>query len=118
MSGGRKQRCLDEVGLVWRARAKARMRAPAVVEIQITAEASAGFSNAGISVQIDFLILHRAPEPLDKHIVTPSSLAVHADRDLVLQQQPSEVTAGKLTSLEALLYVKRVLPGLFHDRAG
>src|ERR1700739_1734256 len=82
-SGGRQQRGLGEVGLVRGARAKARMRAHAIVKVQIPAKPGAGLGDTDVGVQIDLFILHRAPEPLDKHIVTPGCLAIHADRDAV-----------------------------------
>ena len=64
-SGGRKQRGLGEVGYIRRARTKARMRAPAIIEIQIPAKPGAGLGNTGIGVQIYLLVFHRAPEPLE-----------------------------------------------------
>ena len=98
-SGGRQQRGLGEVGCIRRARAEAGMWAPPIIEIQIPAEPSAGLCDAGIGVQIHLFVFHRAPEPLDKHVVAPGRLAIHADRDLVLQQQPGEVAAGELAAL-------------------
>jgi len=32
-------------------------------------------------MQIDLLIFHGAPEPLDKHVVALGRLAIHADYD-------------------------------------
>jgi len=45
--------------------------------------------DAVVGVQVDMLVLHRAPESLDKDVVHPSSLAVHADLDLVGLQDAS-----------------------------
>jgi hypothetical protein len=61
-------------------------------------------------VQIHLFVFHRAPEPLDKHVVAPSRLAIHADRDLVLQQQPGEVTAGELAALIGVEYLRPTVP--------
>jgi hypothetical protein len=43
-------------------------------------------------------VFHRPPKPFDKHIVAPGSLAIHADRDLVLKKKSRERFAGKLAS--------------------
>jgi hypothetical protein len=64
-SRGCKQGCLGKVGSIRRASTKARMRAPAIVEIQVPAKPGARLGDAGIGVQIHLLILHRAPEPFD-----------------------------------------------------
>jgi len=39
--------------------------------------------DAVLGVQLDMLVLHRAPEPLDKDVVHPPSFAIHADLDAV-----------------------------------
>ena len=110
-SDGRKQRGLGKVGLVRHTRTKARMRAPAIIEIQIPAKPGAGLGDTGIGVQIYLFVFHRAPEPLDKHVVAPGRLAIHADRDLVPQQQPGEVAAGKLAALIGVEYLRLAMPG-------
>jgi hypothetical protein len=47
-------------------------------------------------MQIDLLVLHRPPKPLDEHVVPPGALAVHADLDLVFGEQAGEGDARKL----------------------
>ena len=44
-------------------------------------------ADAVIGMQIDFLVLDDSPQALDKNIVSPRALAVHADRDAVVGQQ-------------------------------
>ncbi len=87
------------------------MRAPAIVEIQIPAKPGPGFGDAGIGVQIHLLILHRAPEPCDEDVVALGCLAVHADGNLVFQQQPGEVTAGELAALVGIENLRLAVPG-------
>ena len=45
------------------------------------------------------LVFDCSPEPFDKHVVTPSALAVHADFDLVVFQITGEGLAGELAAL-------------------
>src|SRR3954464_288873 len=88
-----------EVGLVGRAGRQARMRALGVVEVQIPAQRGTCIGDAVVGAQVDLLILHRAPQPLDEHVVTPGAATIHADGDAVLQQQAGEVCAGELAAL-------------------
>ena len=51
-------------------------------------------SNAVVGVQVNMLVLHRAPESLDKDVVHPSTLAVHADCNVVCLQDAGELFTG------------------------
>ena len=53
-------------------------------------------SNAVVGEQVDMLVLHRAPEPVDKNVVHPSPLAVHTDLDAVDLQDAGELLTGEL----------------------
>jgi hypothetical protein len=53
----------------------------------------------------------RGPGPFDKHVVAPGRLAIHADRGLVLQQQPGEVAAGELAALIGVENLRPAVPG-------
>ena len=75
------------------------MRAAAIVEIEIAPDPIARRADAVVGVQIDLLVLHAAPEPLDEHIVSPGAFAVHADCDLVLRQHGGEGCARELRAL-------------------
>lgn len=70
-----------------------------VVEREIAPEASGGRRDRVVGVQIDLLILERAPESLDEDVVPPAALAVHADADAVLQEEAGKRRAGKLGAL-------------------
>ena len=67
-------------------------------------------SNAVVGVQVDMLVLHRAPESFDKDVVHPPSFSVHADRNVVRLQDAGELLAGELS---ALVGVKDLRPAVF-----
>ena len=50
-------------------------------------------------MQIDLLILDRFPNPLHKNIVPPSPFSIHADFDVILDEQLRESHAGELRAL-------------------
>ena len=88
-----------ETGLLWRPCPQARMRAPAIVEIQIQAEQRARIAYAVMGPQIDLLVPYRTPEPLHKHVVPLGAAAIQVDRDRLILPQPSERHAAKLAAL-------------------
>ncbi len=53
----------------------------------------------GQAMQIDRLVLHRPPQPLDEDIVHASSPAVHGDRDTRVLEHAGELEAGELAAL-------------------
>jgi hypothetical protein len=61
---------------------------------------------------MDLFVFDRAPEPLDEDVVAPRSLAVHADRDGVVEQHAGECGAGKLT---ALVGIENLRPAVFGE---
>ena len=64
-----------EVSLIGRALVKGRVRAPCVVELEITADRLPGFVHSVIGVQIDLLVLDGWPEAFDEDVVAPRALA-------------------------------------------
>ena len=62
------------VGLIWRHAVKAGVRAAAIVEIEIPSDRGTCVWYAVVAVQIDLLVLHCPPEPLDEHVVPPRAL--------------------------------------------
>ena len=87
------------VGLIGCPAVKARMRAPTIVPVEVLAEPLACRAHAVVSVQIDLLVFHAAPQPFDEHVVPPRPFAVHADLDVVLGQHAGEGWAGELRAL-------------------
>jgi len=85
----------------------------AIVEVEVAADASARLLYAVIGPQIDLLIFDAAPEALRKHIVPPSPLPIHADRDLVSGEQAGE---GRARKLRALIRVDDLRLAVFRKR--
>ena len=52
-----------------------------IVESEVAGQLLPGLGDAFVGVQVDVLVLHALPQPLDKHVVDPAPLAVHADPD-------------------------------------
>jgi hypothetical protein len=50
-------------------------------------------------VQVDVFVFHAAPKPLDKDVVYPTTLAVHADRDADGLQRRDPIIARELRAL-------------------
>src|SRR3954453_17574110 len=75
------------------------MRSAAVVKTEIPADRGAGLGDRVVSSQVDLLVFDRSPEALDEDVVTPSTLAVHADGDFVCGQDTDEGLAGELAAL-------------------
>jgi len=72
-----------EVNLIRCLPGKGLMGALLVEEAKVGLKPLPQISNAVVGVQVDMLVLDRAPEPFDKYVVHPSPLAIHADLDLV-----------------------------------
>src|SRR4051812_48571492 len=75
------------------------MKTLLIVEVQPRSDSRFRFGNRSISVQVDFFILQASPEPLHKHIIHATTLAVHADLDLAVLQHADKVIAGELAAL-------------------
>src|SRR5438445_7962208 len=82
------------------------MRSPSVVEVQVGAQAGLGDGYRVISLEIDLLIFDALPEPFNEHVVTPASLAIHADLDTVFLEQSGELAAGELATLIGVEYLR------------
>ena len=49
-------------------------------------------SDAAVGLQVDMLLLHRAPERFDKDVVHPPFFAIHADLAAVRFQEAGELS--------------------------
>ena len=59
-------------------------------------------------------VFHRPPQPFDKDIIVPGTLAIHADPDVVVFQEPGECQAGELTADAIRIHDLRF--AVFRDR--
>src|SRR5262244_2992713 len=74
------------------------MRPMAVVEVDVAAERSSRLVDAVIGPQIHLLVFDTAPEALEEHVIAPRAPAVHADGNLVLDQDVGEGVTRKLAT--------------------
>ena len=57
-----------------------------IIELKIFVQATIQFIAVLVSVQIDMLIFHAAPETLNENIVNGPAFSIHADVDLIIFQ--------------------------------
>ncbi len=67
-----------------------------VIKGDVLPKGLSGLWHTGVGLEVNLLIFDSAPEPLDKNIVTPCSLAIHGDLDLLTLEHIGEVYAGEL----------------------
>src|SRR5262252_3421652 len=78
----------------------------AIVEVEIASNGAAGFTDALVSSQIHLLVFDASPQTLNKHVVSPSPLAIHADRYSSVGKDTGERRAGELAALICVEYVR------------
>lgn len=88
------------------------MRAAAIVEIEIAGQCLPILGNGIVAVQVNLLILDRLPEVLDKDVIAPAPLAIHAALNAMLLKQADEGRAGELA---AQVGVHDFWSAVFHD---
>ena len=84
------------------------MATPEAVEVEPARQVILQFPDAVVVVQVDFLILHRAPKSLNEHVVQGAILTVHTDPNVVPLQHPGELHARVLTPLIGVEYFRLV----------
>src|ERR1700730_15312451 len=75
------------------------MRASSVIKAEVGSDGSAGVAGAVVGPQIHLLVLDAAPQAFDEHVVPPSPLAVHADRNAIVGEHAGECRARELRAL-------------------
>ena len=75
------------------------MGAEVVVEMKILFDLLIGFRGSLILMEIDLLVFQGSPQPLGEDIVESSSFSVHADLDVMMDQDIEIAEAGELGSL-------------------
>ena len=83
----------------------------AIVEIEVPPDRGACVRHAVVGVQVDLLVFHAAPQPFDEHVVPPGALAIHADRDVILDEHAGEGRARKLAALIGVEDLRPSVPG-------
>lgn len=76
-----------------------RVQSTVVVEPEVGVEIGVRFAHRFVALQINFLVFHTAPQPLDKNVIQTPTLAVHRQTHAGRQKWLGELRAGKLTSL-------------------
>jgi len=75
------------------------VRATLIKELEIARQRGPDVGHRLVGAAVDLLVLDRAPQPLDEHVVPPAALAVHADLDLSSPENVQELGARELTAL-------------------
>ena len=83
----------------------------AIVESEVAGQLLPGLGDALIGMQVDMLVFHALPQPLDEHVVDPAPLAVHADLDPVGFEDPGEVVTCELAALIGVEDLRRAVLG-------
>jgi len=71
-------------------------------------------SDTVVSLEINLLVFQAAPEALNKNIIHPASLTVHADFDTAVLQHVRKIFAGKLTALVAVEYLRCAIKAVMY----
>ncbi len=75
------------------------MKSLHIVEEEVFGQAITSLRDRLVVMEIDFLVLDRPPETLNKNIVEYPTTTVHVNPDSLLFQPPGKLKAGKLTTL-------------------
>lgn len=92
-------RQVAKVRLVRRYAAEAAVWPAGIVKREILCQTGLCFADVVVGLQIDRFVLGGAPRPLDKDVITPEALAVHADSDAVPLERRCKVGAGELATV-------------------
>jgi len=70
-----------------------------IIKFKIGFESRIGLLHALKVTQVDLFILHRSPEPFDKDVVEHPAAPIHADLNVLRQQDIGYARGRKLTAL-------------------
>jgi len=99
------------VYLMRRLTVKGRMRPLPIVMIDPTPNENLGLPAIFNITEINALILQRTPEPFNKNIVHPPTLAIHGDSNLMLFKSVGKRQARILASLVGVEYLGYAIQG-------
>lgn len=86
-------RQIIEVELIGYVIVKCHVRSVLIVEHEIFLQSKPCSIHVVVGMQINLLIFDALPQLLHKYVITPASLAIHADLDIVILQQSGELAA-------------------------
>jgi len=69
------------------------------VVVEVCLQSCIAIGSAGVTLEVDLLVLHRSPQPLDHHVVDRAAFPVHTDLDRLSEQPTRELLARELRSL-------------------
>ena len=75
------------------------MRSLGVVPVKVLGDVGPSCCHTVIGHQVHPLVLHAAPQPLDKHVVPPGPLAIHGELTALLENGHGEFFRRELTAL-------------------
>lgn len=79
-----------------------------IIEPEILPQALSGFTGALIAFQIHLLIFYATPQAFNHDVVKCSPSAIEADSDIRSFQRSQKISAGKLTALVGIEYLRFV----------
>src|SRR6478752_4590376 len=88
------------------------MRTATIVKVEIPTNRASRLTNGFVGSQIDLLVFDAFPQPLNEHVVSPGSFAIHADGDAVVGEHAGKGRAGEL---RALVGVEDVRPATMRE---
>ena len=98
---------LVEVHRIRGASVQCAVTAPGVVEAEVAGETCPKLGGRFVGTQVHVLVLDAAPQTLDEHVVHPSALAIHADRNGVALEHVGERLTGELGPLVGIEDLRR-----------
>ena len=99
---------LVEVHRIGGASVQCAVTAPGVVETEVAGQSCPKLGGRFVGPQVHVLVLDAAPQTLDEHVVHPSALAIHADRDGVTLEHVGERVRGELAPLVGIEDLRRL----------
>lgn len=87
------------------------VRSLLVVEAEEDREVGLGFDLRAVALEVDLVMLDRAPQPLDEDVVEAAALAVHGQLHAGREQRLGKLGGGKLAALVGVEDLRRAIPG-------
>src|SRR3990170_3709290 len=73
-----------------------------IVKLQVALKALPCFPRTAVVLQVNILVLDRPPQPLREHVVYRSSLAIHTDLDVRIQEKLNVLWTREVAPLVAV----------------